>query len=184
MTENYIVAEESSRKSGKRSTWRLEGGKKERKEREKNLALPSWTRENRRETAFLPVKIIRARVYVRFLWKSKEEGKKRNENVRRGGKRKRKPGNRLDSRKGLSTFSHDTICCRHLTDNASAGAKYVFQLYLFPSVSFSLSRRGLFSLRETARPSRYPASVELRARLFEPRVVLGLVSTASETRKG
>lgn len=139
MTENYIVAEESSRKSGKRSTWRLEGGTKERKEREKNLALPSWTRENRRETAFLPVKIIRARVYVRFLCKSKEEGKKRNENVRRGGKRKRKPGNRLDSRKGLSTFSHDTICCRHLTDNASAGAKYVFQLYLFPSVSFSLS---------------------------------------------
>lgn len=84
---------------------------------------------------------------MRFLWKSKEEGEKRNENVRRGGKRKRKPGNRLDSRKGLSTFSHDTICCRHLTDNASAGAKYVFQLYLFPSVSFSLSSRPLLPSR-------------------------------------
>lgn len=73
------------------------------------------------------------------FWKSRR-GEKRNENVRRGGKRKRKPGNRLDSRKGLSTFSHDTICCRHLTDNASAGAKYVFQLYLFPSFPFLSSR--------------------------------------------
>lgn len=92
MTENYIVAEESSRKSGKRSTWRLEGGKKERKEREKNLALPSWTRENRRETAFLPVKIIRARVYVRFLWKSKEEGGKEERERKEGWKTEEKAG--------------------------------------------------------------------------------------------
>lgn len=85
---------------------------------------------------------------------------------------------RLDSRKGLSTFSHDTICCRHLTDNASAGAKYVLS---FSPLFLSSSR----PLRETARPSRYPASVQLRTRLFEPRVVLGLVSTVSaETRKG
>lgn len=108
----------------------------------KKISLPGWTRE----TAFLPVKIIR--VCVRFLWKNKEErkgrGKKRSENVRRGWRTGEKAGEyRLDSRKGLSTFSHDTICCRHLTDNASAGAKYVFQLYLFP-LSFSL-RRGLFA---------------------------------------
>lgn len=108
----------------------------------KKISLPGWTRE----TAFLPVKIIR--VCVRFLWKNKEErkgrGKKRSENVRRGWRTGEKAVEyRLDSRKGLSTFSHDTICCRHLTDNASAGAKYVFQLYLFP-LSFSL-RRGLFA---------------------------------------
>lgn len=73
----------------------------------------------------------------------REGGKKRNENVRRGWRTGEKAGEyRLDSRKGLSTFSHDTICCRHLTDNASAGAKYVFQLYLFP---LSFSRRGLFA---------------------------------------
>lgn len=107
----------------------------------KKISLPGWTRE----TAFLPVKIIR--VCVRFLWKNKEErkgrGKKRSENVRRGWRTGEKAVEyRLDSRKGLSTFSHDTICCRHLTDNASAGAKYVFQLYLFP---LSFSRRGLFA---------------------------------------
>lgn len=107
----------------------------------KKISLPGWTRE----TAFLPVKIIR--VCVRFLWKNKGKkeggGEKRNENVRRGWRTGEKAGEyRLDSRKGLSTFSHDTICCRHLTDNASAGAKYVFQLYLFP---LSFSRRGLFA---------------------------------------
>lgn len=57
----------------------------------KKISLPGWTRE----TAFLPVKIIR--VCVRFLWKNKGKkeggGKKRNENVRRGGERERKPGN-------------------------------------------------------------------------------------------
>lgn len=63
-------------------------------------------------------------------------------------------------------------------------ARNMFSSFIFFPLFLSLSRRGLFSLRETARPSRYPASVELRARLFEPRVVLGLVSTASETRKG
>lgn len=116
--------------------------KKRRKKGGKKISFPRWTRENRRETAFLPVKIIYVYVCVcvwNSFWKSRR-GEKRNENVRRGGKRKRKPGNRLDSRKGLSTFSHDTICCRHLTDNASAGAKYVFQLYLFPSFPFLSSR--------------------------------------------
>lgn len=142
----------------------------------KKISLPGWTRE----TAFLPVKIIR--VCVRFLWKNKGKkeggGEKRNENVRRGWRTGEKAGEyRLDSRKGLSTFSHDTICCRHLTDNASAGAKYV--------LSFSPLFLSSRPLRETARPSRYPASVQLRTRLFEPRVVLGLVSTVSaETRKG
>lgn len=63
-------------------------------------------------------------------------------------------------------------------------ARNMFSSFIsFPR--FPFSRRGLFSLRETARPSRYPASVQLRTRLFEPRVVLGLVSTVSaETRKG
>lgn len=32
----------------------------------------------------------------------------------------------VHSRKGLSTFSHDTICCRRLTNNASASAKICF----------------------------------------------------------
>lgn len=60
MTENYIVAEESSKKSGDRST-RLE---EEKKERGKKISFPRWTRENRRETAFLPVKIIYVYVCV------------------------------------------------------------------------------------------------------------------------
>lgn len=129
MTENYIVAEESSRKSG---------GKKR---KEKNLAPWLDTRN-----CLSPCENY-TRVYVLDSCgrtRERGKGKKRSENVRRGWRTGEKAGEyRLDSRKGLSTFSHDTICCRHLTDNASAGAKYVFQLYLFP-LSFSL-RRGLFA---------------------------------------
>lgn len=163
MTENYIVAEESSRKSG---------GKKR---KEKNLAPWLDTRN-----CLSPCENY-TRVYVLDSCgrtRERGKGKKRSENVRRGWRTGEKAGEyRLDSRKGLSTFSHDTICCRNLTDNASAGAKYV--------LSFSPLFLSSRPLRETARPSRYPASVQLRTRLFEPRVVLGLVSTVSaETRKG
>ena len=96
----------------------------------------------RRESSGRVEKRRGARKEGKTGWKKEGERRKkrrRKNEIVSGGKRKKKPENRLHSRKGLSTFSHDTICCRHLTDNASAGAKYVFQLclLLFPFRSFS-----------------------------------------------
>lgn len=64
-------------------------------------------------------------------------------------------GSRLHSRKGLSTFSHDTICCRRLTDNASAGAKYVFQLCLVLLLSRPLLASAEAAVSRGARPWSY-----------------------------
>lgn len=89
----------------------------------------------------------------------------------------------LIRRKGYRRFP-TTLSVADISRIMHQPARNMFSSFIFFPLFLSLSRRGLFSLRETARPSRYPASVELRARLFEPRVVLGLVSTASETRKG
>lgn len=104
----------------------------------KKISLPGWTRE----TAFLPVKIIR--VCVRFLWKNKGKkeggGKKRNENVRRGGERERKPGNiDLIRGKGYRRFP-TTLSVADISRIMHQPARNMF--YLFP---LSFSRRGLFA---------------------------------------
>lgn len=100
----------------------------------KKISLPGWTRE----TAFLPVKIIR--VCVRFLWKNKGKkeggGKKRNENVRRGGERERKPGNiDLIRGKGYRRFL-TTLSVADISRIMHQPARNMFSSFIFfPSLS-------------------------------------------------
>lgn len=148
MTENY-VAEESSKK------WRPFNDHQRKKS--PVLSLSMDTRKSSRNCLFAGANLLEEQKKEEAREKRVKQGGRRKERggkkrrrkneIVSGGKRKKKPENRLHSRKGLSTFSHDTICCRHLTDNASAGAKYVFQLclLLFPFRSFySFLSRSFF----------------------------------------